>query len=160
MRIKGRPVGARVDMRDLATGILLLAAAGFFAVNGLMRLRLGTPAGMGPGFFPVMVAGGLAVAAILIIVRAVGRRAAIDGFVGPRSLVCILGAPLVFALAIAPLGFVPTMALTTLMAACGSRAMTWRFALGLTVSLTALCTGLFLNLLQLPVPAFGPWLSP
>jgi hypothetical protein len=160
MRIRGGAAGARVDMRDLVTGILLLVAAGFFALNGLMRLRLGTPAGMGPGFFPVMIAGGLAVAAILIIVRAFGRRAAIDGFVGLRSLVCILGAPLVFALAIAPLGFVPTMALTTLIAACSSRAMTWRFALGLTVSLTALCTGLFLNLLQLPVPAFGPWLSP
>jgi hypothetical protein len=160
MRIKGSPGGARVDVRDLVTGILLLAAAGFFALNGLMRLRLGTPASMGPGFFPVMIAAGLAVAAALIIVRAFGRTAVIEGFVGPRSLLCILGAPVVFALAIAPLGFVPTMALTTLIAACGSRAMTWRFALGLTLSLTVLCTGLFLNLLQLPVPALGPWLSP
>jgi putative tricarboxylic transport membrane protein len=160
MRIKGRTAGARVDARDLATGILLLAASGFFALNGLLRLRLGTPSGMGPGFFPVMIAGGLALAAILIIVRAFGRTATIEGFVGARSLLCILGAPVVFALAIAPLGFVPTLGLTTLIAACGSRAMTWRFALGLTMCLTVLCTGLFLNLLQLPVPAFGPWLSP
>jgi hypothetical protein len=136
-----------------------MTTAGWFASTALRRLALGTPSNMGPGFFPLMIAGFLAAVALLLVIGSFNRASRIEEFVRWRALACILGAPLIFALAIAPLGFVPTMALTTLIAACSSSRMTWRFALSLTAGLTALCTGLFVKLLQMPVPAFGPWLS-
>jgi hypothetical protein len=159
MLTKVRALGARIDMRDFVAGLLLLAAAGIFAFNGVGRLALGTPSSMGPGFFPMMIAGALAVTALIIIVRALGRASTMNGFVGPRAILCILGAPVLFSLAIEPLGFVPTIALTTLIAACSSGRMTWRFAVALSAGLTALCTGLFLILLRMPGRAFGDWLS-
>lgn len=159
MLTKIRASGARIDMRDFVTGLLLLAAAAIFAFNGLGRLALGTPSSMGPGFFPMMITGALAITALIIIVRSFGRASAISGFAGPRAILCILGAPVVFSLAVEPLGFVPTIAMTTLIAACASRRMTWRFAVTLTAGLTALCTGLFLILLRMPGRAFGEWLS-
>lgn len=152
-------VPRRVDLRDLATGLLLLAAAGLFALGVLTKLSIGTPAAMGPGFFPLMAAAGLAVVAVLIAVRAFGRPTEAVGFARPRPLVCVLGAPILFALLVAPLGFVPTIAATTLLATVGSRLMTWRFALATTAALTLLCTVVFIVLLKIPVPLFGPWLG-
>ena len=151
--------GARVNVRDLGTGILLLGAAGFFAINGVSRLNLGTASSMGPGFFPVMIATGLAFTALLIIIRSFGTTSMIDGFASPRALLCILAAPIVFALGVEPFGFVPTMVTTMLIASFSSSRMTWRFALALTAGITLLCTILFLNLLQMPVLAFGDLLS-
>ena len=159
MLLKRGNIAGRVDLRDLAVGLALLAIAAAFAVIALRRLALGTPSSMGPGFFPVMIAAALAVTAGLILVRAFGRATASTGFVRPRALFCILAAPIVFALAVAPLGFIPTLVLTTLLGAWSSERMTWRFALSLTAGLTVLCTVLFIKLLQMPVPLFGPWLD-
>lgn len=152
-------IAGRIDLKDLAVGIALLGITAAFAVLALRRLALGTPSSMGPGFFPVMIAAALAVTAGFITLRAFGRPTLPTGFVRPRALVCILGAPIIFALAVAPLGFIPTLVLTTLLGAWSSERMTWRFALSLTAGLTALCTILFVKMLQMPVPLFGPWLD-
>ncbi|CAH1694066.1 Tripartite tricarboxylate transporter TctB family protein [Hyphomicrobiales bacterium] len=157
--VKRGNIAGRVDLRDLAVGIALLAIAMAFAVLALRRLALGTPSSMGPGFFPVMIAAALAVTAGLILVRAFGRATEPTGFLTPRAFLCILGAPIAFALAIGPLGFIPTLVLTTLLGAWSSKRMTWAFALSLTAGLTALCTVLFVKMLQMPVPLFGPWLD-
>lgn len=149
----------RIDFRDVAAGLALLVIAGAFAAIALKRLALGTPASMGPGFFPLMIAGALAVTGLLIVIRAFGSPTAAMGFIRPRALLCILGAPIVFALAVEPLGFVPTLVLTTLLGAWSSDRMTLKFALALTFGLTVLCTVLFVKLLQMPVALFGPWLD-
>jgi hypothetical protein len=82
-----------------------------------------------------------------------------DGFASPRALLCILAAPIVFAVGVEPVGFVPTMIVTMLIASFSSSRMTWRFALALTAGITLLCTVIFLYLLQMPVMAFGDLLG-
>jgi hypothetical protein len=149
----------RVDLRDALTGLLLLGVACAFAVSALKRLALGTPSAMGPGFFPVMVAAGLGCVALLIFARSLGGSGRIEGRASLRALACVLGSPVLFALAIAPLGFVPALAAAAMLAAWGSSLMTLRFAVVLTGALTALCTLLFVQLLKMPVALFGPWLG-
>jgi hypothetical protein len=149
----------RVDLRDLASGLGLLVIAGLFALGVVTKLSIGTPSAMGPGFFPLMAAGALAVTALLITIRAFGRPTVAIGFAGPRVLACILCAPVLFAVGVAPFGFVPTIAVTTLLATWGSRLMTLRFALAVTAGLTLLCTIVFIQLLRIPVRLVGPWLG-
>lgn len=148
-----------VNVRDLCTGLLLLTVAALFAITALRRLALGTASAMGPGYFPVMISGLLALVAVLILVRSVRTTGSLDLPRASRALVCTLGAPLLFAFAIAPLGFVPAIAGATMLAAWGSRLMTIRFALALTSALTVLCTVLFVKMLRMPVALFGPWLG-
>jgi hypothetical protein len=149
----------RLDVKDAATGIGLILVAAWFATTALRRLALGTPSNMGPGFFPLMVAAGLAAMGLLLIVGAFRRPTEPTEFTSLRGTICILAAPLVFAFGVAPLGFVPAIAATTFVASWGSRLMTLRFTLALTVALTGLSTLLFVKLLRMPVALFGPWLG-
>ena len=149
----------RIDIGDVAAGVALVLVAAWFAATALRRLGLGSPANLGPGYFPLMVSAGLAAMGVLIVVGAFGRPTRVGDFTGPRAMLCILAAPLVFAFGVAPLGFVVAIAATTFLAAYGSRLMTLPFALALTVLLTGLSTVLFVQLLRMPVALFGPWLG-
>lgn len=149
----------RIDIKEAATGALLLVVAGWFAATALRSLALGSPARMGPGFFPLMVSAGLAAMGMIILAGAFGRATETTGFVGARALLCVLASPLLFAFTVAPLGFAPSIALTALLAAYGSRLMSLRFALALSAILTLLSTALFVKLLRMPVQSFGPLLG-
>src|SRR5688500_18417272 len=45
----------RVDVKELAAGLLLIVVAAVFAASALRNLKLGTANAMGPGYFPLMV---------------------------------------------------------------------------------------------------------
>lgn len=152
-------LGERIDFGDAATGLVLVLVAGWFAVTALRRLPIGTPASMGPGFFPLMVAAGLGALGLVIVIGSLRRATRPTGFTGARGTACVLAAPLLFAFGVGPFGFVPSIAAATFLAAFGSRLMTVRLALVLAVALTVLSTVLFVQLLNMPVALFGPRLG-
>jgi hypothetical protein len=152
-RLKG------VGRKDLLTSLLLLGVAGFFALSALRNLKIGTANAMGPGFFPLMIASFLGVLAVLVGIRAFKSNLAPGGIAGPRAFLFILGGPLVFAVLIAPLGFVPAIALCTFFTSWSSQRMKVGFALAVTLTLTLLSTLLFVYLLEMPVTLFGTWLG-
>ena len=68
-------------------------------------------------------------------------------------------APILFGLAVRPLGFVPAVFLATLLAAFASPRMRPAQALLLALAVTLFSTLVFSVALGLPFRRFGPWLS-
>ena len=116
---------------------------------------------MGPGYFPLVLAGLLVLIGAAIALRAVREEElAINMHAVPwRGLVLILAAPVLFGLTVRGLGLLPAIALVALISSFASRRMTLVLAAGITVVLTAFCVLVFNVGLGLPIRLIGPWLS-
>lgn len=90
--------------QDFAAGLLFLLG-GVAGAALSSSLPAGTAARMGPGFFPMIVAGGLACTGLLILVRAVAARSP-KALPGPAlwPLLCVIGSAVVFGAALERVG--------------------------------------------------------
>ncbi len=157
----GRQAGHRLRIRgpqDLVGGLVLMAVAGFalFAARDLPGLRGFT---FGPGTAPRLFAG---------LLLALGAVVALGGLVrdgdplqryGVRGPVFVTAALILFAVAIRPLGLIPTGILTFLLAALGSPETRWGEALLAGVLLTIGCALLFPFVLGLPFQMWPQFLQ-
>jgi hypothetical protein len=75
-----------------------------------------------------------------------------------RGMLFILGAPIFFGLTVRGLGFVPSIFVTTLIAALAGLKLKPVYAALLAVAVTIFCTLVFSVALGLPFRRFGPWL--
>lgn len=138
------------SQKDFWCGVLFLAIGIAFMLIA-RNYRFGTAARMGPGFFPAMLGGLLAVLGLTLSIPALAR----DGDAFPRlhlrPLLTILIGIVIFALVLQPLGFVLSAAILVLV--CGLADPELRFveSAGLAVLLTAFCVGVFVALLGLPL---------
>jgi hypothetical protein len=114
---------------------------------------------MGPGYFPLVLAGILVVLGLVILAQGIGHPTTGQLTVPWRGLVLILTAPVVFGLTVRGLGLVPAIMLVVLISAFASRRMTVPLAAVLTVALTLFCVLVFSFGLGLPLRLFGPWLA-
>lgn len=160
----------KVNVRDAASGGVFIVIAGLFAL-GTMDLAIGTPLRMGPGFFPLTLAGVLALLGGIILAKSLLKETAPFTAIPWRGAFLILLAPIVFGLTvrgfsplgIPSLGLAPSVALVVFISAFASRLATVKLAVILTVTLTIFCVLVFQRMLGLPIPAFGgplEWLNP
>lgn len=167
---------ARPDpRRDLLAGATFVALGLAFAV-GASRYELGSALQMGPGYYPLVLGGLLAVLGVGVVVEGLlRRRVAHDVTVpdtvaddvtgddedgderGPvpwASMALLVAAIVVFALGVRVLGLVPALLVATFLAALAGRRKPV-FAAGVAVGLTALCVLIFVVALQLRLPLVG-----
>jgi hypothetical protein len=110
---------------------------------------------MGPGYFPMVLAVLLTGLGLAIIFTSFRRRAS-------RSALCLArhglhpSAPVFFGLTVRGLGFVPSIFLSTLIAAMASLKMKPLYAVGLALAITAFCTLVFSLALGLPFRLSAP----
>lgn len=142
--------------KDFWTGIIFLSI-GLYAVVIARDYELGSAGSMGPAYFPTVLGGLL----ILIGAVAVGRSflrpgEPIGGFY-MKELVLVLVAVLLFGFLMRGAGLVPASVILIVLSAWASP----KFHLG---KIVILATGmaifgvlLFVKLLGLPMPIFGPW---
>ena len=147
--------------RDVVGGLLILAIGAGFLLLG-RELPVGSSFRMGPGYFPtvlswVMVALGAAMAGLAW--RAPHQEDAF-GHVPWRGLVLVLGATVAFGLGLRGFGLAPVLVLVVFATAWASRYATWRGSVLLALGIAVFCSALFIKGLGLPLPLFGPWLSP
>jgi hypothetical protein len=147
-----------LNFKDLRVGALFVAIGLFFGLYAYGKITMGTPARMGPGFFPVALSILLVALGLAICVQALRAAPSAMALVPWRALVLVLAAPVFFGLMIDRLGFAPTVAVTALIAAFASRDTGWRRALVIAAGLTALCVTIFIYGLGIPLRLFGPWL--
>lgn len=147
-----------VNLRDSIAGAVFVALGGWFAVNAL-ALDIGTAFRMGPGYFPLILAGILILLGVVIVVRALRAGPGPIGPVPWRGLLFILPAPIVFGLVVRGLGMVLALVIVVLLVSFASRSMRPLTAGCLAVGLTAFCLLVFSYGLGLPLPRFGPWLN-
>ncbi len=148
---------AAINKADFIAGLLFIF---FGAVFGLqcLGLEMGTTLRMGPGYFPAVLAVvlmGLGVAIVVSAFKSIGEDI---GTYAWRGMVFILAAPVFFGLTVRGLGFVPSIFVTTLIAALAGLKLKPLHALGLAIGVTVFCTLVFSVALGLPFRRFGPWL--
>lgn len=145
------------SLKDQLSGLIFIAFGLSFGYAA-WSYDLGSALRMGPGFFPVMLAGVLVVLGIATIVEGTvaGDRTEISGF-SARGFVLIIGALLFFGFTVRGLGLAPALFGTVLMAAFASRRTGIVAAFVLAFGLPAFCVAIFTYGLGVPVPVFGPW---
>lgn len=148
----------QINTRDAAAGIIFIVIAGLFAL-GTQELTIGSALRMGPGYFPLVLAGVLGFIGFVTLFKAVGKAQSPMTGVPWRGLILILGAPVVFGLTLRGLGLAAATALVVAISAYASRRATFVMAASLTVGLTIFCVVVFSYGLGLPVQRIGPWLT-
>ncbi|PSH66202.1 MULTISPECIES: tripartite tricarboxylate transporter TctB family protein [Phyllobacterium] len=144
--------------RDLICGVLFILVGLFFAIQAY-GLELGTAFRMGPGYFPLVLAGMLVLLGIVVIIQGTQVEHEPMGPIAWRGILFILPAPIFFGLTVRGLGFVPSLFLTALLAAFASTKMRPGTALLLVGGLTLFSVIVFSYALGLPFRRFGPWLG-
>jgi len=115
------------------------------------RYRFGTPARMGPGFFPTILGGILAALGLSLTVPALFRDGDPLPGLGLRPLLTILVAIVVFVLLLQPLGFVAASVVLILVSGLADPELRPIESIGLALLLTAFSVGIFAMLLGLPL---------
>lgn len=153
-------VGANmaVNSKDFLAGLIFIGIGLLFAL-GTIELEMGTPLKLGPGAFPLMLAGVLILLGAVIVIQALRHPTDHVMVIPWRGTPLILLAPIVFGLTVRGLGLLIAVALVVLISAYASRRMSLKLAMALTVGLTAFCILVFNVGLGLPVRLIGPWLG-
>ena len=151
-------VAMNANTKDVSAGLLFIAIAALFAL-GTQDLGFGTARKLGPGAFPLMLSGVLALLGVIILVKGI-RHPAAHGMTLPwRGIVLIGIAPILFGLTVRGLGMAASIAIVVAVSAYSSRRMSLKLALALIVGLTVFCVLVFHVGLGLPVKLVGPWLG-
>ena len=144
------------DLRDVLTGALLTGSGLAVLAYALANYRLGTPAAMGPGFFPAVLGGALALLGAAIGLTAWRRAQPEDGpAMKPRAMLAVTAGIFAFALTVRSLGFVPVAFLLVLCAGMADATNRLTRLLLLGAALTLLSWAIFVLGLGMPLSAFN-----
>ena len=134
--------------KDFWSGVMFCA----FAAVGILAARgysLGAAGKMGPGYFPLLLGGVLALLGVVLIARSI----VLDGEPLPRfhilPLAVIAVAVCLFGVLIEPFGLVTALAVLTMLSAWAGPQFRWLEAAALTAVLIVFSIGVFVYALGL-----------
>lgn len=142
------------SQRDFWSGLMFVLVGMGFAW-GATEYSFGTAANPGPGYFPFGLGILLALLGGIVLFKALTLESENGDPIGQiawRPLIIIVGAIVVFGLALPRLGLICTLPITIVLSALAGREFRWRDVLVNCVVLTALSWFLFINRLKLPLP--------
>ena len=151
-----RTVAEVLRQQDCVGGLVVIAVAGLALWQGA-GLPTGTLGGMGAGMLPKSLAVLLAFLGLLLVLSAFLRAGPTIDRWSIRGPVLVLGAVVVFGLAVRPLGLVVAGPLAIVVGAFASEDVRWKETLLFGAFMTLFCAGLFKFALGLPIPLM-PWL--
>ncbi len=143
------------DLQDLIGGALLVGLGVFVALYA-RQYDYGTPARMGPGFFPYWLGWILAALGVLIALPAWFRRSAEPLQPQWRNLLFVLGAIVLFAFTLKPLGIVLATFLAALVSSLAEQDFSWRGRVLVSVGVAAVTVAIFIGGLSMVLPIW-PW---
>jgi hypothetical protein len=148
----------RRDMKDVLAGFVFVAFGLAFALLA-SSYEIGSTLRMGPGYFPFVLGGLLAVLGGVTVFKGVtAAEGDAIGAIPLRALTLILGAVLFFGLTVRGLGLVPSVFLTSVMSVFASRQVSLVRGVVISAGLTVLCVLVFVVALRLRLPLAGPWI--
>ena len=130
-----------------------------FAISSVRGLEIGTAYRMGPGFFPVVLGGLLAVLGLSQMALAARLGSASVAPIPWRGVFFTCLGPVVFGMTIRGLGLAPALALTTAAAALASPEVGVKRLVLTVTGITLFCLLVFHVGLDLPIVLIGPWLG-
>ena len=148
----------RKAIKDVLAGSAFIGFGLAFAV-GAATYEIGTALRMGPGYFPLVLGGVLALLGVLIIAKAfIASEGAEIGPVPWKAAGLIVAALLFFGATIRGLGVVPSVFVTALLAGWSGHRPGAVAPVVIAIGLTALSVIIFIVALQLRLPLLGPWI--
>ena len=146
------------NRRAFAAGALFLVVSIFYFVMSF-NYAAGTPARMGPGFFPRMVSILFGLVAVGILIGSVSSKAKIEGLEkwDIKSLLWISGSVALFGLLLPTFGLVVALAVLVIVASLASPEFGWRGAVINTVVLVVFCVAVFVYGISLQFPVWPVW---
>lgn len=151
---------ATFDWKSISAGAFFVAVGLLYGNTALRTLPFGSTRDMGPGYFPILLSGLLAVLGVAILAR--GLLAGRDGRLGVvpwRAIAMLMLAIVVFATLLHPFGLFPTVALTAATAAMSVKHMKPMKVLAISLAIAVFCTLVFGYGVKLPIPILGPLLG-
>ena len=141
--------------KDFWAGAIYLVL-GLATVILARNLTLGSAARMGPGYFPTVLGGLLAVIGLVSLLRGLLRSGELVGQIHLKPMILVIGATLFFAASLEVLGLALALPAAMFIAATASKR--FRFApvplLGLA-AFTIFCVLVFVRGLDVPLPMLG-----
>jgi hypothetical protein len=144
--------------KDFWSGIIFLCI-GLAAVFIGRDYPMGTAGRMGPGYFPTILGGLLAVIGVIAIIRSLVRPGEAISRFYLKNTVLILIAVLLFGVLMRDAGLVAAVLAVVLVSAYASPQFTWVPSLLVAIGLAVFSVVVFVKLLGLPMPILGPWLG-
>lgn len=142
--------------KDFWTGIIFLFV-GLAAVIIGRDYVMGTAGRMGPAYFPTVLGGLLALIGLAAVVRSFFRDGEPIGRFAAKETLMIISAVLLFGFLIRGAGMVVSVFAIVLLSARASQKFKWRSAFLLAAGLATFSVVVFVKLLGIPIPVFGPW---
>jgi hypothetical protein len=146
--------------KDFWAGLLFLAFGLAFAI-GAQNYDMGTAQRMGPAYFPTILGALLAVMGLYIASRALRRRAT-DGQVERfyfRPLLLVLGAVVLFAVMLRPLGLVVALSSLIFVGSLGGPDFKAREVIVIIVVMVLLVLAVFIWALGLTIPVWPAFMD-
>lgn len=140
--------------KELASGLLFMAFGAAFAVIG-QGYEIGGTSRMGPGYFPLVLAGLLVLIGTAIAVRSLVVKGQPIGRFGGRGVLAILASVALFAISVRTLGLPFAVFFLATVGAAAMPTVRWQSALLLALLLAAFSVAVFVVALGLPIPVRG-----
>ena len=146
------------SQKDFVSGLL-------FLIIGLAAMAIGSdyPMGkavrMGPGYYPMVLAGLLSIVGLACMIKALAVRGPALERVHFKPVILVTVSVLLFGLLLRHAGMVAALAVSIYLSSLASSRFTLKAATVTFVLLTLFCWGVFIKALSLPIPLVGPWFS-
>lgn len=144
--------------KDFWAGIIFI----FFGLAAVIigqDYQMGTAGRMGPAYFPTILGGLLALIGVACVVRAMMRPGDAIGAFHLKNLLIVLLAVALFGVLMRGAGLAPAIVVLVMLSAWASPQFKLLPSVLIAVGLAAFSALLFVKLLGLPMPVFGPWLG-
>lgn len=140
--------------KELLAGLMFIIV-GCTAMYIAKDYPFGSALRMGPGYFPTVLGGLVAVGGVIVFIEGLVKQAPITRTWSVRALIILPTSTWIFGLLMEHAGFIPAIFGLSLIAALASPEFRWKEQVLLAAGLTAGCVGLFIYGLGLPYPLFA-----
>lgn len=142
--------------KDFWSGIIFLTV-GLAAIIIGRNYVMGTAGRMGPAYFPTVLGGVLALIGLAAVIRSFFHDGEAIGKFAVKETLLIISAVLLFGFLIRGAGMVVGVFAVVILSARASQKFKWRSVIMLATGLAVFSVLVFVELLGLPIPVFGPW---
>jgi uncharacterized membrane protein len=141
------------NQRDFGAGIMYMVIGLFFSIVA-MQYPMGTAAKMGPGYFPFFLGLLMTFLGLLVLVKSLGAKAAIESI--PkfhwRIIALITGSVVLYGILLPTMGFIVAVFVLVFMSASASHEFHWKGTLINATFLVAFTYSVFVLGLKLQFP--------
>mgnify|MGYP003331164574 FL=1 len=148
------------NQRDFGAGIMYIVIGLFFTIVAT-QYPMGTAAKMGPGYFPFFLGILMTLLGLIVAIKALGAKAAIESIpkFNWRVIAQITGSVVLYGLLLPRLGFLIAVVVLVLVSASASKEFTWKGSLINAAFLVTFTYSVFVMGLKLQFPLLPVFLQ-